>query len=558
MNGGRLKTFSRGWVIPVSLSEIQARLRAAYQLADRVSSESGLGYLKHVVIDSRPDPAPFRLVAYPWQWERANRIVPALESLAGLRPDYSGPRSYAEIMPRGHDKTSFLARMLNWLLRYSRRKLTVIAAAGDIDQAGLISDAMRDEARWNPWLESKLRFQKGTVWGPGGHARIVAADAPTSFGLRGDLYLLDEVTHWKKEDFWVSLLSGRAKIPNALFVILSNAGLKNTWQWDLFQSIGADTSWSFWQAPGQMPTWMSAEQIARDRLLLPPAEARRLYDNIWIDPGEQSGYLTRAEVQACCDPNLERHAWGRNGIYYWLSIDYGPKRDRTTLGVYHQEPAGQLVVDRLDVWQGSPEQPVQISRIRSWIEEQRGGYPDCSLVVDPYQLEDLCQEYEHKLPVRRWEARGGKSNYELAAKLRSVIVNRQIAWYPGMGDILLPNGRADTLEDELVSLVLRPMVYGYRVDHELTKHDDRAVNMGMAVCCMLEQMRPPEWIGPDRPIHPGEPAPEKLDISTQNRTPLDGSQRDRDRQGSVVQYLRQLRGGTRRQIYGADLGGEEG
>lgn len=516
-------------------SELQARIQAAYALAEQQSSQGGMGYLNHVVIDSKPDPLPFRLVARKWQWERASRIVPALEALAGFRSDYTGPLSYAEIMPRGHDKTSFLGRMCSWLLAFSRKKLRIVVAAGDEDQAGLVFDAMREEAELNPWLMQRLKFSQKKVYGKMGFARVVAADAPSSFGLRADLYLLDEVTHWQDDKFWVSLLSGRAKIPNAVFIILSNAGLLNTWQWDIFQAIKTDPGWCYWEAPGQLETWMSPEQIQRDRLLLPPAEARRLYDNVWIDPAEASGYLTRSDVRACEDLGrtlgLQYTLKGRNGLYYWLSLDYGPKRDRTTLGVYHQEPGGLLVVDRLDVWQGSPEAPIQISRIREWIEAQRQAFPDCSLVADPYQLESVCQEYEQRMPVKRHEARGGKGNYEMAEALRSVIVNRQIAWYPGAGGLPV-QGRMETLEDELCSLVLKPMSYGYRFDHEATKHDDRAVNMGMAVVCLLGQMRPPEWVSPTTGQAPKVEAPGHT---------------------SVVEELKRLREHKPRLVYGIEL-----
>lgn len=515
--------------------DIHARLEAAYKLADQMSGQSGTGYLQNVVIDSRPEARPFRLVAREWQWERARKIMPALEALAGFRSDYSGPVSFCEILPRGHDKTTGLARCMNWLLGYSKRKLRLIGAAGDRDQAALITQSMLDEVQWNPWLKGKLKFNRNKVFGPGGWAEIISADAPSSYGLKADLYLLDEWTHWKDDKFWTSLLSGRAKIPNALFLILSNAGLKNTWQWEAVQVMQASPMWDYWEAPGQLDTWMSAEQIAEDRKLLPPAEARRLYDNVWIDPAEASGYLTREEIQSCADLGRQLGlTWtfhGRSGIRYWLSVDYGPKRDRTTCGVYHQEPSGFLVVDQMLVLQGSPESPVKIDTIRDWLESVRKNFQDCSLVVDPYQLEDLCQEYEQRMPVKRFEARGGKSNYEMAAKLRSIIVNKQIAWYAGMGSITLPNGRADTLEDELVSLVLRPMTYGYRFDHELTKHDDRAVNMGMAVVQMLEQMKPPAWVGPEQVVQPVQ---------------------EKERPESVIDYLKQIRGGNQRLIYGID------
>lgn len=482
-----------------------ARLEAAEKLAAQESEKGGMGYLQHVVIDSKPEPRPFRLLAHPWQWERARRIVPAFDWSGGFNPGYSGPRSFAESYPRGHDKTSFLARLCNHVLAFGRKRVQIIAGAGDEEQAALITSAMRIEASLNPWLNQRLKFFKTIVKGTetGSELKIQAADAKSAFGLRGDIYVLDEITHWKKSDFWEALLSGRAKMPGALFFIITNAGLLSTWQWEMWCKLKADPTWAVYEAPGQMQSWMSQEQIANDRKLLPSGQAKRLYDNQWIDPAEESGYLTRPEAEACeqlgVDLGLTQQEKGKPNREYWISVDYGPKRDRTVMCVGHQEPDGAakgiIVVDQMVVWQGSPSAPIQLSAVRAWIEDMRTRFYPCNLVLDPYQMEDIAQYYEQRMRVVRFEARGGKSNYEMAACLRSLICNRRIAWYKTCGSLIV-NGLTESLIDELCSLVVKQMTYGYRIDHELTAHDDRAVSLGMMCVEILKSPVAVDWVKP--------------------------------------------------------------
>jgi hypothetical protein len=302
-----------------------------------------------------------------------------------------------------------------------------------------------------------------------------------------------------------------------LFVILSNAGLKRTWQWDLLQAAKADPErWWVWDKEERLPTWMDEEAIQKDRRLLPAPMAARVIDNRWIDPGEESGYLTRAEVLACeadaGERGLFRREKGESGREYALVIDYGPKRDRTALAVMHQEPeSGLVVVDQLDVWQGSPDRPVQIAAVTRWIEDRIAHFFNPRLVLDKYELEGVAQRWENHLPVDRWEPRGGKSNYEMAEVLRDLIVNKRLLWYPGAGTLQTPDG-LDTLVDELAGLVTVPMSYGYRFDHELNKHDDRAVVLGMGSTVLLHRPLPGKTLAPrqtirvpDRPVHEVRP-----------------------------------------------------
>lgn len=128
------------------------------------------------------------------------------------------------------------------------------------------------------------------------------------------------------------------------------------------------------------------------------------------------------------------------------------------------------------------------------------GRPD--LVFDPYQMEGLAQSYELHQPVIRFEARGGKSNYQMAENLRSLVANRMIAWYAGAGTLIV-DGKKETLVDEMAGLVVRPMSYGYRFDHEAKFHDDRTVAIGMASLHAMQMDQSAPGVPPP-PVKPKE------------------------------------------------------
>jgi hypothetical protein len=498
----------------------QKILEMAYALAEQDSTAGYIPYLRHVVVDCRPEPARFSAVARQWQWEWAAQVAPALEAATGHRQLYNGPRCFWRTLARGHDKTTGLARLANWALCFSRRQIEIVMAAADRDQAALLTEAMAREAELNPWLGRKLTFQRDRVLGPTGVLKVLTSDAPTAAGLRADLIIMDEVTHWERRDLWDMLWSGLTKRPDAVCVVITNAGLKPSWQWDIKEIARTSRRWLVYEPPGRLDTWMSEADIAEDRKLLLPSEARRLLDNQWVDAAEEAGYLSRAEVMGPDDLGRELglvyQTRGRKGVSYWASADYGPKRDRTCLAIVHQRDSGLLVLDKLDVWQGRPEAPVPISDIRSWVKEAREDFGDVSLVADPYQLEELIQDLSGEIVVERFESRGGKSNYEMAELLRSLIVNRGIAWYPGAGRL----APGDDLVEELCGLITKRMAYGYRFDHELNKHDDRAVAVGMACVQILNRPRRRAFVKPPvvkPPALPSAPIPVRLRTRAEER-----------------------------------------
>lgn len=465
-------------------------IKASYHLALKHSQQGLVPFLHHVTIDSRPEPMPFRLKADPWQWDLMARLAPAVEAAAGLA-QYDGPRCFWYTLPRGHDKTGAIGRTVNWALGFTRRRLSCIAAAGDKDQATILVDSMRQEANLNPWLGSRLNFHTYKVQGSHDSALyVLSADASSAYGNKSDIMVLDEVTHWAKRDLWDSILSGRNKRPECVLLVISNAGLLRSWQHEAIQAAQDSPHWHVFEAKEPLASWMDRARLESDARVLPRAVARRLVYNQWVDPAEGTGYVTREQVSGCAqlgrDLQLGYQFSGVQGVKYYAAVDYGIVRDRTALAVLHAD-GDVVVLDRLDVLQGSHQNPVQVSQVEDWITMINRAFHKPTVVLDPFQMESTYQKFQNQITIQKFEARGGKANYEMAVHLHSLIANKRLAWYPKAGNLLTdryPQGH--DLGEELCSLAVKPTTYGYRFDHEANEHDDRAVAVGMAALALAK------------------------------------------------------------------------
>ncbi len=485
----------------MSAPDLAQKVHDYYALAERASAGGVLPFLNFLVIDASPRPRPYREAAEPWQWALAKRAAPLFEHVAGdnnKEDKYTGPLNLWYGLPKGHDKSSLIARLVNRTLAFSKRAWTGYVYAEDRDQAGLLLEAMSKESNLNPWLQKHLKFKNWTVTGANGsRIEIEAADAASSQGTRPDLVICDELTHWTSDELFKSVMSGKSKRLGCACIVITNAGIRHTWQWETRELARTSPRWMFYEAPHRLATWMDEGQVNEDRKLLPPSEAARLFDNLWVDPGLACGLVTRAEAEACealgREMSLVPTQEGRTGREYVGAIDYGAVKDRCVLTVLHME-ADIAVVDQMDVWQGSREHPVQIAAVEQWIEEARKKYSFAALVIDPHQMEGTIQKYSAYVPIVKWEARAGRANFDMAQNLRAMIVNKKLVWYPGCGDIQTPKGK-HTLVDELTELITRAMGYGWRLDHLPGKFDDRAVALAMACMQMVKQpLRKPIYV----------------------------------------------------------------
>ena len=465
------------------------KLQKQGEMVARLSEISILHYLQHVVIASDPEPKRFGACAEWWQREKI--IAPkvgALEWIAGMRPDYEGPVSFMDILPRGHDKSSLEGRLVNWLLAFAKKPITGYLIAADLDQASLIIEAQQAEAKLNPWLNERLSFVKRKITGPAGTVEALPADAGSTYGLRGNVFIFDEVTHWPNDLMWKAAMSGRHK-KDSIAIVISNAGLKDSWQDHVRRTVKQRPSWHVFEAPEgkQLASWMNAKMVEDVRATLPPSEADRVLGNRWIDPVEEADYLRRDEVEKCVDRTLVRSVKRDPKYKYVLSWDYGRVNDRSVGVVGHLDENNRCVIDVMDVFAGSKQRPIDIETVEAWIEEQEKRFHLKAMVFDPHQMEGTIQAWERKgKTVIRHTGRQGAANMEIAMILRSRIVNGLLVWYPGCGDLLIDGGSTETLADELAGLRVKRMPYGFRFDHETDMHDDRAVALGMLALYVSE------------------------------------------------------------------------
>lgn len=487
-------------------------IRLSYQLANLESKKGYLHFLDHIVVDCQSKKLPFRKVAESWQWERSRRSSQAVDYLAGVIDEYSGPFSFWNGYHKGSDKTHDTAREICYLMAFARKRLNLYVCGGSEDQAGIVTKAMKGIVEDNPWLQDKIFVTELTAKSLVNHSQLhcLSMNAYTSQGVSPDYLVAEEVTHWLYDEgrkFWDFILSSVNKRPGCVLKVCTNAGHIGSWQWKERERIRKSQYWSFYEAPVGPPlaSWMNFQKIQDDSSGMTQGERDRLYFNRWVDAGEELGYLTIEECERCIDQQLQEQESGRWDREYVLVIDYGGINDRSALAILHGESEQgnrlKIVVDRLDCWQGSPKNRVDIlcprdsigqdstRSIEGWLRWATSRFRVSSIVLDPHQLESLAILYERMgYRVQRFRWRQGQANYRMAQLLKTSVQNQTIRWSPKAG--YLPGAEDDTLAKELSRLVIKQMSYGYRFDHQSGRHDDRACVLAMGLVALVPETTP--------------------------------------------------------------------
>jgi phage terminase large subunit-like protein len=183
-----------------------------------------------------------------------------------------------------------------------------------------------------------------------------------------------------------------------------------------------------------------------------------------------------------------------HGRSYVVAVDLGIKRDRTAAAVCHLEPVEQrwegvdrheqgqrVVLDRLQVWQGSSLRPVKLDAVEEWVAQAVGSFNRAEVVVDPWQAVGLAQRLRDK-GVRVSEFTFSSASVgRLASTLHLLLRNRALA---------LPDD--SELIDELANVRLRETSPGVlRMDHDPGRHDDRAIALALAAQALLSTSQAP-------------------------------------------------------------------
>ena len=73
-----------------------------------------------------------------------------------------------------------------------------------------------------------------------------------------------------------------------------------------------------------------------------------------------------------------------------------------------QTVGARVVLDRMQVWQGSRKKPVQLDDVEAWIVEASGRYNGASVMLDPWQAAGMAQRLRARgVGMADWTGKAG-------------------------------------------------------------------------------------------------------------------------------------------------------
>lgn len=332
----------------------------------------------------------------PWQKEDFEAMDPAWCRMLGLPSPSDRPmlaRSYHE-RGRGHSKTTDLASRALWALYSAKRKINGVAGAAAKPQAKLLRDGIDGLVRLNPWLTDEIEVRNYVISNKrtGSEFRILAANENTNYGLTPDFVIVDELTHWPREDLWTALFSAVAKRGNCVLECIANAGfgMGTSWHWRVRDKASKDPRWHFHRLDGPKASWITEEILAEQREHLVPGAYKRLWLNMWLMTTGDA--LDMDKVFKACTlagpSKINPFEFAIGGLDLGLSHDHA---GFVVLGI-------NLVTRKirlLNCWRWDPRQyengRVSFNDVQAVILDAANQYRITGIAYDPWQAEHMAE-----------------------------------------------------------------------------------------------------------------------------------------------------------------------
>lgn len=412
-------------------------------------------------------------------------------------------RFYGE-RPRGHSKTQDIAAQSAWALYASPVSINGVAAAGDRDQATLILEAIQRFAELNDWLSDRLEVQRTRVVNKqtGSWLKVISSDVASSYGHTPDFVLIDELTHWRRQSLWESLISSAAKKPNCMVCVIANAGLGMgvSWQWKLREICRQSDQWNFSRLDGPQASWITPDRLAEQVAMLSTTAYQRLWLNVWLR--EAGDALSEADVMGACSHSLELDAFDSQYDPFIAGLDLALSNHHASLVILGIHSAtGTVRVCHVKNWK--PSQfggEIDLLAVKDYIGQMKLRYKLHMLCYDPYQAVAIAQWLEHEAHEQGTSlfteavAPGTENWREMATSLMNAFKNKLITMHAE------PMLVSDLLK---LSIVEKPT--GYRIEapeDPETGHCDRAMALALALPMALkfakELHRQPVMTAPER------------------------------------------------------------
>ncbi len=407
-------------------------------------------------------------------WQRA-------DARAVLEPGPADPHLHWLGRPKGGSKSTDLAGICcAWLVEQAGPTADGYAVAADRDQANRLLDKARGFIARTPGLDEVLEVQANRIVNRVNGARVNAleADVASSEGLLTPFVVVDELPNWADTPtarrMWTSVFSAVPKWRGMRLVVIGHAGDPAHWSRQVLD-VAIAHGWRVNEVAGPLP-WVSASDLEMQAAMLLPSEFARRHLNRWTTAEDR---LTTGEDLAAC-VRLDGPQGPVPGRYYVASLDVGLKNDRTVAAVLSVPSAWEgrapvVRLDRMAVWEGSRDAPVELDAVEAWLLEVIQSY-GAPVVVDPYQAAQLTQRLRSRGWVVVEHAFTQQSVGRLARRLFQVISDHALE---------LPDD--EDLLDELRNVRLREKSPGvYRLDHDAGRHDDRAIALALGCWGLLD------------------------------------------------------------------------
>ncbi len=328
-----------------------------------------------LVIDTDDGPMRLSEVMDDWQREDFRALDPGFMRAVGHRVEGGHSRAWLE-RGRGHSKTQDQAVMATWALAFAPRTIKGVAAANDREQARLMRDSIERLLRSNRWLEKAIEIYQYKVSNrhTGSELEIISADSHGAYGHLLDFLLVDEIGNWKRtsEPFWTALISTAGKRRNCMTVVISNAGFKQSWPYQVREAVRQDPNWYFHSLNGPVASWIGERQLSEQRRLLPHQQYARLWENVWssgtgdgLNPAWVEDALRKPDGTPWLEGPMPERLTGR--IAYAGELDCGWRSDHSALCImaYHTADRRYELVD-----------------VKSWDPKDYGGELPLGIIRD--------------------------------------------------------------------------------------------------------------------------------------------------------------------------------
>jgi hypothetical protein len=269
---------------------------------------------------------------------------------------------------------------------------------------------MQTVIRLNPWLGAILSVEANRVVnvaqghpGEGSKLEIFTSDVGSSYGILPDLIIADELVHWEGDgSLWHSLISSAAKRSSCLLVVISNAGMAETWQWNVREAARTDQSWYFSRLNGPQASWLTTARLEEQRRMLPRMAFARLWLNEWSSGLGDA--LSQADIDAAFHSDLGPMTGREQGWLFVGGVDLGLTRDCSAVVVLGIPDGGRGTKIRLantKLWRPTAGRKIDLTEVELHLLALDEQYGLEFVAFDPWQAELLSQRLEAHSDHRR-------------------------------------------------------------------------------------------------------------------------------------------------------------